>query len=106
MDKISFLLESNKTYDTNILNVSQNTIKIVFHNDIPSNSTLLSGFYIVNEHNGKNMSGDSYHKYNTLYKKVDDITFMLSNDESVYIEPETNNTEDIPMPELTEEEKS
>ena len=83
MDKISFLIKSNITYDVNITS-SANTIMLTFENSIPDTLTLLSGFNVLNEHNGANMSGTSYHKYNTLYRVVDEKTIILSNDGSVF----------------------
>lgn len=105
MEKIKFLLdESENIYNTKILSVSKSVIKITFTNNIPTDDILLNGFYIINENNNKNMSGDYYNLYNTLYRKIDDNTFMLSNDGSVYTEP-------IPIvdgitTEVTEEEKA
>ena len=105
MEKIKFLLdESENIYNTKILNVSKSVIKITFTNNIPTDDILLNGFYIINENNNKNMSGDYYNLYNTLYRKIDDNTFMLSNDGSVYTEP-IPIVDDV-ITEVTEEEKA
>lgn len=93
MDKISFLLGKN-TVNATILRVSDNIIKIAFNNAIPEKSILLSGFNILNEHNGNNMSDDYYHKYNTLYLRIDEKTVLLSNDGSIYVSPEDTDTDD------------
>ncbi len=93
MDKINFLFE-NHTVDATVQRVSDHIIRIAFANIIPKKSILLSGFNIINEHNGNNMSDDYYHKYNTLYLKIDEKTVMLSNNGSVYVSPEDTGTDD------------
>lgn len=95
MDKISFLLKSDTLFDATITTVSSNVIKIVFENEILDEEVLLSGFNIINEHNNKNMTDDYYHAYNTIYLHVDENTFMLSNDGSVYVTPEPTDTDDM-----------
>lgn len=93
MDKIGFLSGSN-IFNAFIIIASNNVIKIIFENETPDASILLSGFNIINEHNGNNMSDDYYHKYNTLYLKIDENTVMLSNNGSVYVSPEDTGTDD------------
>ena len=96
MDKIKFLKNNNNVYELNILNISENIVQLSFSSSIPSTDILLGGFYIINENNEKNMSSDYYHGYNTVYKVVDENTIMLSNDGSVYVEPETPDIPDEP----------
>lgn len=93
MDKIVFLSGSN-IFNAFIIIASNNVIKVIFENETPDASILLSGFNIINEHNGNNMSDDYYHKYNTLYLKIDENTVMLSNNGSVYVSPEDTGTDD------------
>lgn len=93
MDKIVFLSGSN-IFNAFIIIASNNVIKIIFENETPDASILLSGFNIINEHNGNNMSDDYYHKYNTLYLKIDENTVMLSNNGSLYVSPEDTGTDD------------
>lgn len=83
MDKISFLL-NDTVVDATVLTVSENVIKISFLEKIPEESILLSGFEILNENNNKNMTGDYYYLYNTIYREIDENTIMLSNDGSIY----------------------
>ena len=59
----------------------------------------------LNEHNNKNMSGNYYHDYNTIYKNIDDKIVLLSNDGSVYDDSSTPSVSENTTVELTEEEK-
>lgn len=72
--------------------------KITFKDDsvIPDESTLLSGFIELNEHNYIEQS--VFSEMNYLYRKIDDMTYILTKDENdIYIEPETS-------PDFTHEE--
>ena len=65
--------------------------KITFKDDsvIPDESTLLSGFIELNEHNYIEQS--DFSDMNYLYRKIDDMTYILTRDESDnYIESETS----------------
>lgn len=88
MSKIYFLDNNELIYNVGLAN-KMGIINIVFSENVPEDSTLTSGFKIINEHNGIIM-GD-YSDYVTIYRKLDNIV-ELSNDGSVYIEP------DIPEP--------
>ena len=56
-------------------------------NSLPNETILLSGFFEINEHNLIEQSDFSDMKY--IYQKIDDLTYVLTNDENdVYIEPE------------------
>lgn len=103
MDKISFLFDDTVVNAT-VLKVSDTVIKIIFSETMPDESVLLSGFNILNENNNRNMSGDYYHGYSTVYKSVDDNTVLLSNDGSIYVEP-TSGAYNTTI-ELTDEEKA
>lgn len=87
MDKICFLIKNNITYDASI-SKQTNTVTLTFQDSVPDNLTLVSGFNVLNEHHGENMSGTSYHAYNTIYKVVNAQTVMLSNDGSVCADKE------------------
>ena len=105
MDKIKFL---NKFMTkATIVKYSENEIKLIFSDEIPAESVLTSGFDILNENNNKNMSDDFYHRYTTVYNIIDDNTVLLSNDGSVYVEPEIDSsiTSDSVSVELTDEER-
>lgn len=89
MDKIVFLNNEEIKYNGIITKKSNGLINIIFDNIIPDDETLTSGFYIENNFNGKNMTGDSYYQYNTIYRKFDnELKIMLSNDGSIYVEPD------------------
>lgn len=92
MDKINFLL-NNTVVSATVSKISEHIIKLVCSDDLPKESVLLSGFNILNEHNGNNMTGDYYHGYTTIYKNIDSKTALLSNDGSVYTdESDVNDT--------------
>ena len=106
MDKIRFL-SNESVIDTNIKRISEHVIEVCFAENIPNDSVLLGGFELINEYNGYNMSGNTYHDYNTMYRMIDDNTVQLSNDESVYVEPiPTQPATPDSEPELTDEEKA
>ena len=79
-------------------------VKFTFKNNRPSNDILLSGFNVyVKDPFGEfvETSGDTYTGYSTIYKDEEDYV-ILSNDGSVYVEPEPY----IPTEEeLAEQEK-
>lgn len=85
-----------------------NHVKIVFINDnIPDESTLLSGFIELNEFNFLEQS--NFSNMNYLYRKIDNVTYILTKDENdVYTEPEiadencSNNIPEDYMPTVDE----
>ena len=82
-------LKSNEDYiELELTCISPTMIKFIFENNRPSDDILLSGFEVLNEHTFENQSDDYYHNYNTIYRNVDENTVILSNDGSVYVEPE------------------
>lgn len=83
MDKIKFLL-SDDIYSANIVKKNDNIIEISFETIMPPEKILLSGFYIINEYNGKNMSGNSYYAFTTMYNKISPLSVLLSNNNSIY----------------------
>ena len=84
MDKISFLFDDTIVLGT-VSKISDNVIKLTCSETLPKESVLLSGFNIINEHNGNNMTDDYYHGYTTIYKNIDSKIVLLSNDGSVYV---------------------
>lgn len=94
MEKLRFLNHENESERKvfickNVFKMNENVIKIIFKEEIPSDEILTIGFDIINENNGENMSDDYYHAYNTIYRRFDDeMSILLSNDGSVYVEPE------------------
>lgn len=85
MDKINFLFDDTVVLAT-VSKISENVIKFTCSETLPEESVLLSGFNIINEHNGNNMTKDYYHGYTTIYKNIDDKIVLLSNNGSVYTE--------------------
>ena len=83
MDKIRFV-KNGETYDAEVYVVSQNVVglKLV---TVVEKSVLVSGFDVINEHNGKVMA--SYKDYTTEYRKMSDLDEQLSNDGSIYVPP-------------------
>lgn len=87
-------LKSNDYIELDLTCISSTMIKFVFENNRPSDDILLSGFEVLNENTFENQSDDYYHGYTTLYRDIDENTVILSNDGSVYVEPEP-----VPEPE-------
>ena len=87
-DIIKFV-KSDENIQVVITCISDNLVKLFFedHNK-PSDDILLSGFEVLNEHTLENQSDDYYYGYTTIYRDIDENTVILSNDGSVYIEPE------------------
>lgn len=104
MDKINFLFDDTVVLAT-VSKISDNVIKFTCSETLPKESVLLSGFNILNEHNNKNMSGNYYHDYNTIYKNIDDKIVLLSNNGSVYDDSSTPSASENTTVELAEEEK-
>jgi hypothetical protein len=93
MSKIRFINHENEierfvSYGR-VLEYPNKTIKIIFENELPLDDILCSGFEIINESTDENISDNYYHSYTTIYRRFDDeMTVSLSNDGSVYVEPE------------------
>ena len=108
MSKIYFKSNTELIYDINLLQLNRNCIQLVFTTtNIPDKDVLLSGFYIINEHN-RNIMADKT-DYNFIYREyIGQNKIELSNNGSVYVEPEIPEPIPIPEPEPyipTEEEK-
>ena len=101
-DIIKFL-ESDENIQVVITCISDNLVKLFFedHNK-PSDDILLSGFEVLNEHTLENQSDDYYHGYTTIYQDIDENTIILSNDGSVYVEPEPTPEPEPYVPTLDE----
>lgn len=94
MEKIRFLnheTESERviSYCLRVLEQPNKTVKLIFKDEIPSDEILIAGFDVLNKNTDENISADYYHDYTTIYRKLDDkMSILLSNDGSVYVEPE------------------
>lgn len=94
MEKICFY-KNNKTYEGTTDFVTKHILVILFnHTVLPTASELESGFKILNENN--DFVQADYQKFTTIYRTYEDEPYRieLSNDGSVYVEPEK-----IPDPE-------
>ena len=52
MSKIVFIKEPDKVYDGQFSQIGEHQVRLIFTDNIPSDSVLLSGFNLVNEYNG------------------------------------------------------
>lgn len=100
MSQIYFLDNNELIYDVELTN-KMSIMNISFSENVPGDSTLTSGFKIINEHNGIVM-GD-YSDYVTIYRKFDNAV-ELSNNGSVYVEPDAPEPVTPPPYVPTEEE--
>lgn len=97
MSKIKFLAEKDKVYDGDFNQIGKNQVRLVFKGEIPSKKVLLSGFNLVNEHNGIVQTPREDYKY--LYRTYEDNpnTVELCNDNIPWVAPPE--PEPIPEPE-------
>lgn len=93
MEKICFY-KNNKIYDGTTDFVSKHVLVILFNQIAPTILELESGFKILNENN--DFVQADYHNFTTVYRTYEDepLRIELSDNGSVYIEPEP-----IPDPE-------
>ena len=94
MDILVFY-SSGKEYNINLSHVNDNVIQLntMIGGEVPTEEELESGFWLKNEYNGKNMSGDFYDSFNTIYRTEPEY-IQLSNDGSQYVPP----TPPVPPP--------
>lgn len=97
MSKIRFK-NGKREYQVTLTRVNDNCIQMIYENEI-SESTLTSGFSVINEYNGTIMG--KYLDYNTIYRiyEDNDRKIELSNDESVYVPPVEEPEPEYPTPE-------
>lgn len=103
MSKIKFN-KSPTIYSGDFIQIGKNQIRITFENEIPTEDVLLSGLYLVNEHN-VDLIQTVRLDYTYLYRSYD-VPYIveLCNDGNIYTPPkEEPPIEEIP-PEKTEEE--
>lgn len=88
MSKIVFIKEQNKVYDGQFSQIGEHQVRLIFTDDIPSDSVLLSGFYLVNEYNG--VIQTKRQDYTYLYRKYEDNPnqIELCNDGIAWVKPE------------------
>ncbi len=88
MSKIVFNANPSVVYDGDFAQIGINQVRVVFDTQIPSNAELLSGFNLINEHNGFIQTKREDYKY--IYRTYSDNSLMieLCNDGIEYVEPE------------------
>lgn len=85
MSKIIFIKEPNLIYDCEFFQIGLNQVRLIFNNEKPNNNVLLSGFNIVNEHNGYIQTRRNDYIY--LYRTYEDSHIVeLCNDNSTWKE--------------------
>lgn len=95
MSKIAFNGEKEKVYEGDFSQIGAHQVRLMFNgDDIPGADVLLSGFNLVNEHNGYIQTRREDYTY--LYRTYEDEPNMveLCNDGAIYVPPEP-----IPEPE-------
>lgn len=94
MSKIVFSKEKKKVYNGDFFQIGENQVRLIFHDDIPSTEVLLSGFNLVNEHNGIVQTNREAYTY--LYRTYEDEPnkVELCNNNAPWVAP----PEPDPMP--------
>ena len=87
MSKIVFLKDLNTVHDGKFIKIGANQVRLIFDKTAPDDEILLSGFNLVNEHNGhiQTRCTDYICKYRTY--EEDFKVIELSNDGSVWTKP-------------------
>lgn len=86
---------NDKIYFGTIKKIDINKVKVLFEKNIPKPERLQNGFYLVDSK--ERIYGD-FTDFNTIFKQIE-AGYILSNDQSVYMEPEK-----LEIPELSQEE--
>lgn len=86
MSKIIFTKEPLVIYDCDFLQFGSNQVRLSFINNVPNEEAILSGFNIVNEHNGHIQTIREDYKY--LYREYDDKKIIeLCNNNIPWVKP-------------------
>lgn len=90
MSKIIFLADESTIYDVTFTQIGEHQVRLVFEDEDtkPSNETIVSGFNLVNEHNGYIQTVRT--GYTSVYRIYDDNPLMieLCDDGIEYVEPD------------------
>ena len=88
MSKIVFIKEPSTIYDGQFSQIGEHQVRLIFTDNIPSDSVLLSGFNLVNEYNGVVQTKRPDYTY--LYRKYEDNSnqIELCNDGIAWVKPE------------------
>lgn len=97
MSKIVFSNNPDVAYDAQFYHIGDHQIRLIFDSDIPDRDILLSGFNLVNEHNGEIQTERPTYIY--IYRIYDDIPnqIELCDDNVQWVAPPE--PEPIPEPE-------
>lgn len=103
MSKIVFTNNPDVTYDAQFYHIGDHQIRLIFDSDIPDRDILLSGFNLVNEHNGEIQTERPTYIY--IYRTYDDVPnqIELCDDNVQWVAPPE--PEPIPEPEPPTEEE-
>lgn len=87
MSKIVFINDPNTIYDGQFSQIGNHQVKLIFTDIVPSDDILLSGFSLVNEHNG--IVQTKRNDYTYIYRKYSDNPkqIELCNDNQPWIKP-------------------
>lgn len=88
MSKIVFIKEPNVIYDGQFSQIGEHQVRLVFTDEIPNDDVLLSGFNLVNEHNGAIQTKRTDYLY--LYRKYEEDPKIveLCNDNNPWVKPD------------------
>lgn len=88
MSKIIFLADKSITYEVSFAQIGEHQVRLVFEDTKPSDKIILSGFNLVNEHNGYIQTIRT--GYTSIYRTYDDNPLMieLCDDGIEYVEPD------------------
>ena len=88
MSKIVFINDPNTIYDGQFSQIGSHQVRLIFTDIVPSDDILLSGFSLVNEHNGAVQTKRNDYTY--IYRKYSDSPnqIELCNDNKPWVKPE------------------
>lgn len=86
MSKIVFLKDKKKIYDGIFEQIGTNQVRITFDSTRPSDTVLLSGFNLINEHNGHVQTIREDYKYFYRTYPDNELIVELCNDGVEYVE--------------------
>ena len=87
MSKIVFLNNPDTVYDGKFSQIGTNQVRLTFTDEIPTKEVLMSGFNLVNEHNGRVQTKRTDYIY--IYRTYEDIPnqIELCNDNNPWVAP-------------------
>lgn len=94
MSKVVFLKDKSVIYEGSFSQIGEHQIRLIFENEKPTDEILLSGFNLVNEHNGFVQTKREDYKYIYRTYENDELIIELCNDGVEYVAPDP-----IPEPE-------